>query len=75
MRVADGLARRRGWRNPRGNYHTSCIGRALLFAQDRRWTGSTVIFDIALVDFNTPDQQESTPAAYLPRTLIYTVSQ
>ena len=37
--------------------HTSCIGRALLFAQDRRWTGSTVIFDILLVDFNTPDQQ------------------
>ena len=56
MRVADGLARRRGRRHPWGNYHTSCIGRALLFAQDRRWTGSTVIFDIALVDFNTPDQ-------------------
>ena len=39
------------------HFHTSCIGRALLFAQDRRWTGSTVIFVIALVDFNTPDQR------------------
>jgi hypothetical protein len=33
-----------------------CKGRALLFAQDRRWTGLVVIFVIALVDF-TPDQQ------------------
>ena len=36
--------------------HTSCIGRALLIAQDRRWEDSTVIFVIALLDFNTPDQ-------------------
>ena len=33
------------------HFHTSSTGRALLFAQDRRWTGSTVIFVIALVDF------------------------
>ena len=39
------------------HFHTSSTGRALLFAQDRRWTGSTVIFVIALVDFNTPDQR------------------
>ena len=38
-----------------GHFHTSCIDRALLPAQDRRWIGSTVIFVIALVDFNTPD--------------------
>jgi hypothetical protein len=40
-----------------GHLHTSCTSRALLFAQDRWWMGSTVIFVIALVDFNTPDQQ------------------
>eukprot|EP01043_Picozoa_sp_COSAG02_P026231 COSAG02_NODE_1505_length_12236_cov_21.266211_4_plen_52_part_00 len=34
-----------------------CKGRALLFAQDRRWMGLVVIFVIALVDFSTPDQQ------------------
>ena len=38
-------------------FHTSCIGRALLFAQDRRWKDSTVIFVIALLDFNMLDQQ------------------
>ena len=40
-----------------GHFHTSFTGRALPFAQDRRWTGSTVIFVVALLDFNTPDQQ------------------
>ena len=40
-----------------GHFHTSSTGRALPFAQDRRWTGSTVIFVVALLDFNTPDQQ------------------
>ena len=39
------------------HFHTSSTSRALLFAQDRRWTGSTVIFFVALLDFNTPDQQ------------------
>ena len=38
-----------------GHFHTSSTTRALLLAQDRRWMGSTVIFVIALVDFNTPD--------------------
>ena len=40
-----------------GHFHTSCTGRALLIAQDRRWEDSVVIFVIELVDFNTPDQQ------------------
>jgi hypothetical protein len=40
-----------------GHFHTSCIGRALLFAQDRRWEVLASIFVIALLDFNTPDQQ------------------
>ena len=39
-----------------GRFYTSSTGRALLFAQDRRRTGSTVIFVIELVDFNTPDR-------------------
>ena len=38
-----------------GHFHTSCIGRALLFAQDRRWEDLASIFVIALLDFNTPD--------------------
>ena len=40
-----------------GHFRTSSTGRALLIAQDRRWEDSTVIFVIALLDFNTPDQQ------------------
>ena len=32
-----------------GHFHTSSTGRALLFAQDRRWKDSTVIFVIALL--------------------------
>ena len=39
-----------------GHFHTSSTGRALLLAQDRRWEDSTVIFVIALLDFNTPDR-------------------
>ena len=39
-----------------GHFHTSCIGRALLFAQDRRWEDLASIFVIALLDFNTPDR-------------------
>jgi len=50
-----------GLREPKqgtsGHFHTSSTGRALPFAQRRRWTGSTVIFVVALLDFNTPDQQ------------------
>ena len=38
------------------HFHTSCTGRALLFAQDRRWEDFASIFVIALLDF-TPDQQ------------------
>ena len=41
----------------RGHFHTSSTGRALPFAQDYRWTGSTVIFVIALLD------QHAGPAA------------
>ena len=37
--------------------HTRCIGRALLFAQDRRWTDLVVIFVIVMLDYDTPDQQ------------------
>ena len=37
------------------HFRTSSTGRALLLAQDRRWMGSTVIFVIALLDFNTLD--------------------
>jgi hypothetical protein len=39
------------------HFHTSPIGRALLFAQDCRWEDFAPIFVIALLDFNTPDQQ------------------
>jgi len=59
--VSDGSAPDAGLPEPEqgtsGHFHTSCTGRALLIAQDRRWTGLTVIFVIELVDFNTPDQQ------------------
>ena len=41
-----------------GHFHTSSTGRALPFAQDRLWTGSTVIFVVALLDFSTPDHQQ-----------------
>ena len=59
--VSDGSAPNAGLPEPQqgtsGHFHTSCISRALLIAQDRRWEDSTVIFVIALLDFNTPDQQ------------------
>ena len=59
--LSGGSAPDAGLAEPRqgtsGHFHTSCIGRALLIAQDRRWEDSTVIFAIALLDFNTPDQQ------------------
>ena len=40
-----------------GLFRTSSTGRALLFAQDRRWEDLASIFVIALLDFNTLDQQ------------------
>ena len=48
-----------------GHLHTSCIGRALLFAQDRRKLVSEVIFGIALGEYDSSDRYSfSCPTAF-----------